>query len=201
MDRLRSTVLMHARLLAALCAGLAVLAGIAAVRAPDDTVAVAVAATDLPSGHLVTTDDVAVRHLPAAGRPDGTFPRADVVGRRVGGAMRAGEAFTDARVLVPGATDALPPGRVVSTVRLPDPTVVQGLRVGDRVDVVATAAGADGPQADVVAESALVLALPAPDATDDAALAVAVPRAVALDLARAGLEAQLGVVGVPAEGP
>ncbi len=201
MDRLRSAVLQHRRLLAALCAGLAVLAGLGALRAPDDTVSVAVAGADLASGRLLTERDVTSARLPVTAVPEGALTHDALVGRRVGGPMRAGEVFTDARVLVPGAADGLPAGQVVSTVRLPDPTAAQGLRVGDAVDVVATAPATDGPRAEVVAEAARVVALPDLDGSDDAALSVAVPRETALALARAGLGAQLAVVAVPAEGP
>jgi Flp pilus assembly protein CpaB len=201
MDRLRSSLLQHRRLLAALCAGLAVLAGLGALRAPDDTVVVPVASGDLASGQLLAEPDVTTARVPAEAVPDGALHDDELVGRRVGGPMRAGEVFTDARVVVPGAADSLPDGQVVSTVRLPDPTAAQGLRVGDAVDVVATAPDADGPRAEVVAEAARVVALPDPESPDAAGLSVAVPRDTALTLARAALEAQLAVVAVPAEGP
>lgn len=110
--------------------------------------------------------------------------------------MRAGEVFTDARVLSAGTGDHLPDGHVVTTLRLADAAATQGLRVGDRVDVVAVAARDDGPRATVVAESAQVAAVPAPDGAAEATLAVQTPRETALALARVGLEAQLSVVAV-----
>ncbi|KQP27287.1 SAF domain-containing protein [Aeromicrobium sp. Leaf272] len=197
MDRLRSAVLDHRRLLAAVCTGLAVLLTVVAVRQPGDTVTVAVAAADLPSGHALTDADVTVARLPRTAAPTRVLTDVEtLLGRRVGGPMRAGEVFTDARVLSAGTTDQLPEGHVVTTLRLADAAATQGLRVGDRVDVVAVAARDDGPRATVVATSAQVAAVPAPDGAEEATLAVQTPRETALTLARAGLEAQLSVVAV-----
>lgn len=197
MDRLRSVLLDHRRLLAAVCTGLAVLLTVMAIRQPGDTVTVPVAAADLPSGHTLTDADVATARLPRAAAPARAVTDVDaLVGRRVGGPMRAGEVFTDARVLSSGTGDQLPAGHVVTTLRLVDAAATQGLRVGDRVDVVAVAARDDGPRATVVAESVQVAGVPEPDSVDEATLAVQTPRETALALARVGLEAQLSVVAV-----
>lgn len=198
--RLRTAVVEHRRLLAAGCAALAVLLAVAAVRRPADLVPVPVAATDLASGQVVAEADVGTARLPHDAVPEGSATSVDeVVGLRVAGPMRGGEVFTDARVLSAGAVDALPEGSVVSTLRLGDAASTDGLRVGDRVDVLAVGAGADGPRAEVVAEGAAVAALPAPDGSGAATLAVVVPRRTALELARVGLEAQLGVVATGGE--
>lgn len=199
MERLRSILLDHRRLLAATSTGLAVLLTVVALRQPGDTVAVVVAADDLPSGHVLTDADVTSSRLPRTAAPDRAVTDVgQLPGRRVGGPMRAGEVFTDARVLSAGPGDGLPDGQVVASLRLADAAAAQGLRVGDRVDVLAVAARDDGPQATVVAESVVVAAAPEPDDSGTATLAVQVPRDTALALARVGLEAQLSVVAVGA---
>lgn len=203
MDRLRSALVDHRRLLAAVCTGLAVLLAVTAARQPDDTVAVLVAANDLPSGTVLGRDDLSTAHVPTAAVPDGAVRDArDAEGLRVGGPMRAGELFTDARLLSPGRLDGRPADAVVSTVSVADPASLDGLRVGDRVDVVAVApSGDDGPEAEVVAEALEVAALPRGVDDGAATISVVAPRETALALARASLEARLSVLGVAGEGP
>ena len=62
----RRTVLARRRPLAALCAGVAVLAGVHAARPaePEPTVAVPVAAHDLDSGTVLSAGDLSARRLP-----------------------------------------------------------------------------------------------------------------------------------------
>lgn len=203
MDRLRTALVDHRRLLAAACAGLAVLLAVTAARQPDDTVPVLVAADDLASGVVLARADVGTAHVPEAAVPDGALRDVDeVAGLRVGGPMRAGEAFTDARLLTPGALDGRPPDSVVSTVSVADPATLQGLRVGDRVDVVAvTPAADDGPRAQVVAEGLEVAALPRADDDGAAALSLVAARDTAIELARASLEARLSVLGIATTTP
>lgn len=195
MDRLRTALLEHRRSLAALCTALAVLLTVVAVRQPGDVVPVPVAARDLTSGHVVTSSDVTVARLPADATPRAVVAQDDAVGRRVGGPMRTGEPFTDARLLTSSPADSLDDDRVLSTVALADPGAAQGLRTGDRVDVLAVAPQDSGPRATVVASGLRVAATPPADAARDvAALTLETTRPVALQLARAGLEAQLTVV-------
>ncbi|MFF2774991.1 hypothetical protein ACFVU3_08790 [Streptomyces sp. NPDC058052] len=100
------------------------------------------------------------------------------------------------------AARAPAPVRLVSApVRIADAEAVRLLRAGDRVDVVAapavsSSAGGGGSAVRVVARSARVAEVPRPGETrpDGGALIVlAVPRAVATELAGAGVTSQLAV--------
>ena len=155
----RRTVLARRRPLAALCAGVAVLAGVQAVRpAEGATVAVPVAAHDLDSGTVLSAGDLSTRRLPVGSAPDGLETHA--VGRTLAGPIRRGEPVTDARLVAP-ALIAGYPGRVALPVRIADADVVGLLRVGDHVDLVA--ADPRSGTASYVAVDVPVVALPAPD--------------------------------------
>jgi len=152
----RRTVLGRRRPLAALCAGVAVLAAVHAARpAQPPTVAVTVAARDLPSGTVLGRGDLEVRRLPADVAPVGSTP--DAVGRTLAGPVRRGEPVTDVRLVAPSLVAAFP-GRVVLPVRIADPDAVALLRVGDTVDLVA--ADPRRGTASYVAAGVPVLALP-----------------------------------------
>lgn len=154
----RRAVLRRRRSLSALLAGLAVLAGLAAVAPPEaPTVAVVVAAHDLPSGAVLGPGNVERVPLPVARVPDGAVH--DVDGSTLAGPLRRGEPVTDVRLVGPGLAEAHP-DRSVVPVRIPDAAVVALLRVGDRVDVLASDPAAAGARAEVVASAATVLALP-----------------------------------------
>jgi pilus assembly protein CpaB len=110
--------------------------------------------------------------------------------------LRAGEPVTDVRLLGPGLTALLPPGRVAAPVRLADLAVAGLAAAGDRVDVLATAPGA--VRAEVVASGALVLAAPGGEgdgddggAADGGLLVLAVDEATAATLAAAATTATL----------
>lgn len=166
--RLRRAVLGRRRLLAALCAALAVVAGVRAVAAPPpETVAVTVAARDLPAGAVLEPEDVTTVDLPPEGRPDDLL--ADPTGRTLAGPVAQGEPLTEVRVVgAPLAREALlGTGRVALPVRLPDAGAVGLLRVGDRVDLVAT--DPQGATSEVVALGVPVLALPGHDTSAGAA--------------------------------
>jgi Flp pilus assembly protein CpaB len=155
----RRTVLARRRPLAALCAGVAVLAGVQAVRpAGGATVAVPVAAHDLASGAVLSAGDLSTRRLPVGSAPDGLETHA--VGRTLAGPMRRGEPVTDARVVTPALVAGYP-GRVALPVRIADADVVGLLRVGDHVDLVA--ADPRSGTASYVAVDVPVVALPDPD--------------------------------------
>ncbi len=195
MPSLPRLALEHRRPLAALCAALAVVTVIGALRDDGSTVAVAVAARDLPSGQVLTADDVTVVGFAAGSVPDGVLDDDALVGRRVGAPMGRGEPFTGRRVLDAAPLDERGDGLVVATVRLADASATQGLRVGDRVDVVAVSAtSSGGPRADVVAESLEVAALPGPGDEEAAGVLVLAPREVALDLARVALDSRMSVL-------
>jgi Flp pilus assembly protein CpaB len=137
---------------------MAVLAGVQAARpSPGPTVPVTVATRDLPSGTVLTADDLTVRRLPAGSAPTG--PTTDAVGRTLAAPVRSGEPVTDVRLVGPALMSGYP-GRVAVPVRIADADMVGLLRVGDHVDLV----GADprSGTASYVAVDVPVLALPVP---------------------------------------
>ena len=156
-------MLTRRRPLAAVCLGLAVVAGVHAARpAPPPTVPVTVAAHDLPSGSVLTRDDLTVREVPVALAPVGSAE--DSVGRTLAAPVRAGEPVTDVRLVGPSVVAGYP-GRVALPVRIADSDAVALLRPGDRVGLVAAAPRRG--TASYVAVDVPVLSLPLPG--DDAA--------------------------------
>jgi Flp pilus assembly protein CpaB len=151
-------VLGHRRSLAALCAALAVVAGIHAARPPaDPTVTVVVAAHDLPGGEVLLPGDLERRRYPAAVAPRGSV--AEATGRMLAGPVRRGEPVTDVRLVAPSLVSAYP-GLVALPVRVADADAAALLRVGDHVDLVA--ADPRHGTASYVAVHVPVLALPTP---------------------------------------
>lgn len=135
--RVRRALLERRRFLAALLLGVAVLAGLrVAAPPPPATRPAPVASRDLPAGAVLGADDLEVRRVPPESRPDGLVPAAEARGRTLAAPVRRGEALTDARLAGPGLAAAYP-GRVAVPVRIPDPAVVDLLRVGDEVEVLA----------------------------------------------------------------
>ncbi|MBJ7357788.1 MAG: pilus assembly protein CpaB [Nocardioides sp.] len=174
--RVRRAVLRRRRLLAAVLTAVAAVAGLRATAPPPQaTVSVLVAAHDLPAGTRLADADLTTLELRPGTEPDGLVP--DPTGSTLASALRRGEPVTDARVLGPALTDGHA-DMVATPVRLPDPAMASLLRAGDRVDVLA--ADPQGGPTQVLAESALVLAVPAPS---DDAVADALPgRLVVLGL-------------------
>jgi len=161
----RRVVLSRRRPLAAACLGLAVVAGVHAVRpSPPPTVPVAVAARDLVSGTVLAPGDLEVRRIPVAVAPVGSTP--DAVGRTLAGPVGEGEPVTDVRLVAPSLVAGYP-GRVVLPVRIADADAAALLRVGDHVDVVAADPRRGG--ASPVAVDVPVVALPTSDADGAAA--------------------------------
>ncbi len=145
------------RLIAALLAAGAVLAGLRALTPPaPDTVEVLVAARDLPSGTVLTDDDVVAQDFPLDLAPSDATAAA--AGRVLAAAVRRGEVLTDVRLVGPALADAVP-GETVLPVRLPDAGMATLLRAGDEVDLVATDPGTGDTV--VVARDVTVLATPA----------------------------------------
>lgn len=191
MDSIRRFVFLHHRLIAAICAGLAVLAGLSAVRQAPDGVRVVVARHDLASGHVVEKSDVRAATLAAA--PDHALTTSSAIGRRVAGPMRAGEPFTDYRVLQPDALDAYGEGAVLTSVTIPDFEGMTGVQVGDHIDVVAVDPHGES-KAEVVARDVEVVTIPSGEERDALALGIVTTEKVALDLASAGLESRFTVM-------
>lgn len=158
--RVRRSVLVRRRVLAAVLAAVAVAAGLRALAPPPpDTAPVLVATHDLAAGDSVAADDVVARDWPADAVPHGAVALRDVVGRVLAAPLRAGEPVTDLRIGVAGWATTVP-GLTALPLRLPDAGVVGLLAPGDRVDLIATDP-ADGT-AETVAEDVLVLAVPPP---------------------------------------
>jgi Flp pilus assembly protein CpaB len=196
--RVRRAVLARRRMLAAVFAVLAVLAGLRSVSPPPpDTAPAVVAARDLPGGQVLTSQDLAVAELPPDAVPAGaaTSP-VPLVGRTTAAPLRRGETVTDLRVVAPSLLDGYP-GLVAVPIRLGDAATLPLLSVGDRIDVVA--ADPQGGRADVVATGVPVVAIPQPGAREDGLVSgglvvVAASRADAERLAAAGVSAFLSPV-------
>lgn len=184
----RRTVLARRRLLAALCAGLAVAAGLRTLAAPPPpTVPVPSAAHDLPAGTVLEEADLRTVDAPPDRVPSGLV--ADAVGRTLASPLRAGEAVTDVR-LVGARLATAQPGLTTMPVRFPDPGVAGLLATGDRVDLIAT--DPQGGASRVVAHDALVMATPpstdrAGTAPTGAVVVLGVPPVASLAVAEASV--------------
>jgi Flp pilus assembly protein CpaB len=197
----RRALLGRRRLLAALLTAVAVAAGLHAVAGPPPpTTTVLAAARDVPAGVMLRASDLRELELPPDAVPAGTLPREQLLGRTTAGPLRAGEALTDARV-VHRSILAGYPGLVAAPVRVGDAAAVELLRVGDRIDLVAT--DGQGFQATVVARDAPVLALPRgghkASFSDESPLGgrmivVAIPEESAVRLAAAGVSSFISLV-------
>ncbi|SKB08134.1 SAF domain-containing protein [Aeromicrobium choanae] len=182
-------VLTHRRVLAAALAGLAAWAAIGAVTRSPDTREVLVAARDLGGGSTVTRADVRIQRLPRHTVPEGSIGRSDAIGRALAGAMRAGEVFTDRRVVDPRD---LGEDRVLATVEVPSATG-DLLRSGDAVDLLAVG---DEGRAVPVAEAVEVITVRSDPDRETAVLGVAASPRVATEVARASVTSRLTAVVV-----
>jgi len=149
------------RLIAALllcaAAGLAVQA---LTPAPAASVPVVVAAADLPAGTVLTDAQLAVQQLPAgAGPPGSAASPAELLGRRLASALRAGSPVLDTSLVGPGLLAGSPPGTAAVPVRPADPSTVQLVEPGRLVDIVLSSGnGFEQPAAaTVLARSVAVL--------------------------------------------
>jgi Flp pilus assembly protein CpaB len=180
-------------------AGLIVLAGIAALRTDpaEDQAEVLVAAHDLAPGTPLNPDDIRVERHSATTVPDGskTDP-SEVVGATLAGPARRGEVLTDVRLLGSRLAESTAgPGARIVPLHLADGALIDLVRVGDVVDILA-APPADGrteTQAanKVVATDAVVVLVSAKpkvqDADSDRVVLVALPARVANAVAGSAL--------------
>lgn len=174
--------------------GLVVLAGVAALRPDpgDDRADVVVAVRDLAPGIELTGDDIRLETRAAATLPDGAQrDLTTVVGATLAGPTRRGETLTDVRLLSPRlAEGAAGPNARIVPLHLEETAVLDLIRPGDVVDVLA--AGADSePRPRVVATGAIVVLVSqkptsATSGTDRVVL-VALPSHSANDVAAAAL--------------
>ena len=189
------------QLLAALLAVAALVLALRPAAAPAGapaTVPVVVAAADLAPGAVLTGGDLTVARYPPDLRPAGTVEDpAAVVGQALAGGVRSGEPVTDAGLVGTALTTQLAAGQVAAPVRPADLAVSALVQPGDRVDVLATPAGA--ARAETVAAGAPVLATPGPD--DDGLLVLAVDGDTAARLAAAATTATLTLSLPPRASP
>lgn len=179
--------------------GLVVLAGVAALRSDPagDYAEVVVADHDLRPGAALTPADVRLEKRLAATIPDGSLADVGAVaGSTLAGPARRGEVLTDVRVLGSRLAESTAgPGARIVPLRLADSALIDLVRVGDVVDVLAApaTAGAEPPQAapKVVATDAVVVlvsARPKVQAGDgDRVVLVALPARVANTVAGSAL--------------
>jgi Flp pilus assembly protein CpaB len=175
--------------------GLVVLAAVAAVRSDpdDDRVDVVVAARDLTPGAALTPDDVRLEKRSATTVPDGA--QADVgavIGSTLAGPTRRGEVLTDVRLLSSRLAEAAigskaGPGARIVPLHLAEGALIDLVRVGDVVDVLAAPAtdaepGKQAASRVVATDAVVVLVSPKPkvQASDtDRVVLVALPARVA----------------------
>jgi Flp pilus assembly protein CpaB len=124
--------------------GLVVLAGVAALRSnpDDDRAEVVVAARDLRPGTALTPDDIRLEKRLTTTVPDGSqADLAAVVGSTLAGPTRRGEVLTDVRLLGSRLAESTAgPGARIVPLHLADGALIDLVRVGDVVDVLAAPA-------------------------------------------------------------
>ena len=150
-----------------------VLAGVATLRSnPDgDRVEVVVAARDLTPGAALTPDDVRIEKRSATTIPGGSQANLSaVVGSTLASPTRRGEVLTDVRVLGSRLAESTAgPGARIVPLHLADSALIDLVRVGDVVDVLAA------PATDSQAASAAVSKVLA---TDDVVVLVSAKQKV-----------------------
>ncbi|MBJ7337871.1 SAF domain-containing protein [Mycolicibacterium sp.] len=176
--------------------GLVVLAAVAALRPDpaDGRADVVVAARDLSPGVELAEADLRIESRSATTIPDGSQTRTgDLVGATLTGPARRGEVLTDVRVLSSRLADATagPNSRIVP-VYPTDGALLDLVRPGDVVDVVALSEPSDGTAEDrprVVATSAVVVLVSAKskDVGRDGVVLIALPVVAANEVAGASL--------------
>lgn len=152
--------MLHRRLLAAIAAAGAVLAGLEAASPPaPDTAAVLTARSDLPGGVVLARSDLVTTRVARGTLPAHAVEDLDeVAGRTLAAPLGRGEVLTRVRVLGPGLLAGYP-GTTAVPVRVTDAAVVDLLRVGDRVGLVlADPEGRRG--AEILVEDVPVVAIP-----------------------------------------
>ena len=155
------------------------------------------AARDLRPGTALTADDVRLEKRLATTVPDGS--QADlgaVVGSTLAGPTRRGEVLTDVRLLGSRLAESTAgPGARIVPLHLADGALIDLVRVGDVVDVLAAPAtdapARRTPPAKVVATDAVVVLVSAKEkvqaADSDRVVLVALPARVANTVAGSAL--------------
>jgi Flp pilus assembly protein CpaB len=177
---------------------LVVLAAVAALRPgpDDDRTDIVVAARDLAPGIELTDSDVRIETRTATTVPDGAQSDiTEVVGATLAGPARRGEALTDVRLLGPRlAESAAGPDARIVPLHLEDTALLDLIRPGDVVDVLAaqtgTMAGDDVRPAVVATDAVVVLVSAKPNGArsgGDRVVLVALPAHAANEVAGAAL--------------
>ncbi|ACU34588.1 SAF domain-containing protein [Actinosynnema mirum] len=173
------------------------LLGLGALLWPDPaTTTVLVAARDLPPGVALAREDVRAVELPPGVAPEGVVAAEVAVGRALVSTARAGEPLTDARLT------GVDPEAASVAVRF-DPVTAGLLRTGSRVDVVgvgrlgstgldpiglgSTGLSPPGPEARVLAQDAVVVAL------REESVVLLMPRDLAAAVAAEALGQEVGL--------
>ncbi len=172
---------------------LVVLAAVAALRTDPhgDQADIVVAARDLSPGIELTADDLRLEKRLTATIPDGSQSTVGkVVGSTLAGPARRGEVLTDVRLLGPRlAQSAAGPDARIVPLHLADTALLDLVRTGDVVDVLAAADDEIDPR--VVATDAVVVLVSekqkGPGAGGERVLLVALPPHAANDVAGATL--------------
>lgn len=196
--KFRRTVLVHRRLVAALCAAVASYLALTTLQPkPVDTESLWVATRSLAAGHrLVEADLEQAAFLPNTAPPD-ALPKGALVGQTLASPVAQGEPISPVRLLGTALTRAYP-GSVATPVRLGDAAVVDLIKPGDVVDLVlADPTGRAEPR--VVVAGARVIAVPpakrdAVGAPDGALVVFAVQPEVSASAAAAAVNGFVTVV-------
>lgn len=179
--------------------GLVVLAGIAALRSDPEAnrVDVLVAARDLGSGTALTDSDVRVEKRSATTVPEGSLTDPGrVPGATLASPTRRGEILTDVRLLGSRLAESTAgPGARIVPLHLADSALIDLVRVGDVVDVLAAPPSDTPPAAPsvsrVIATDAVVVLVSAKEklrsSEGDRVVLVALPARVANTVAGTAL--------------
>jgi Flp pilus assembly protein CpaB len=200
LDAARRRILVHRRPLGASFAALAVWLVVQASGTPPPlTVPVWTAARDLPSGTVLTEDDLTETGFAPGSVPPAAARSPDaLVGHTLATPLGRGEPVVTAHLVGRQALDGRP-GRSAVAVRIPDGDVASLLTPGQRVALVASDPQGGRPSERLV-EDAEVVALPqssadgAPGALGGRLVVFAVPSTVADDVAAAAVSRYLAVV-------
>lgn len=179
----------------ATAAVLILLAAAAAVRAEPhgEHRSAVIAAHDLTPGVALTADDFRVESRLATTLPDGSLDEAPALpGATVAGPVRRGEVLTDVRLLGARLTQSTagPDARVVP-LSLADNAILDVVRAGDVVDILAAPQSDADATPQVIATNAVVVSVSArpksPTAAGDRVILVALPVTAANAVAGASL--------------
>lgn len=145
--------------MAALCVAWAVVLLVPGQGPAADAPRVVVTTEDLPAGTDLRAEQLTTTVMGSA--PDSSVPVEDLIGERLAIGLPRGTPVVPTMLVGPGVAHGAPPGTVVTAVHLSDPTLLQLIHVGDRVDLYAptTPTGTAPAQAQLITAGALVLSV------------------------------------------